>query len=200
VSILLNVRNGLRSMSRKLVIEAIVSSLSTAIVLTTFSFATRPVSRALHGEGRQPGTESSPVDDATNAAVKEFMERVALSHVVSLKPPASATEAAVFDPSRPTTPASIPARSRAAVAHDIKAPRVRSAHVAASILPPPRPTVATVDDAIEGAPEEMRQLLPLREAVHFATDSWRAVPDIGAFFAKNVDFAGDAAISLAKKL
>jgi hypothetical protein len=101
---------GLHTLTRKLAIELLAVSLPIVVALTAHPAFTKPIA---------PSPQSSAaraVADPTNAKVKEFMIRVALSHVVSLNPTAAEASATVVVPNARTTSASLPALPRPAVA------------------------------------------------------------------------------------
>jgi hypothetical protein len=202
VSISLMIRSGLNAVTHKLAKEALVSSLSAILVMTIFSSVARPGAPSRPTEGRQSGIESGLSSGATNAAIKEFMERVALSHVASLKPAAPAASA-IGEPSGPMTPTAVSFQSPAAPAPGLSKPQVRLAHLAASaseVLPPQSP-LATIDaTAVVAAPVRVKRLPPLQHAMRFVTDVWDSVPNTGTLVDEDVISVGDALTSLAKKL
>lgn len=179
-SIFRRVRYGLHSLTRKLAIEMLVVGLSTAVLLTIPPPLTQSVASPAQIGGGRLGVERGPTADATNAKIKEFMVRVALSHVASLRPAAPAAWAAIAGPSGPTIPTTVPSQSRAAVA--------------------PRPTLATVEPAADAAPAAMKPRPPVQRAMISVTDAWRSAPNTGAFVAENIVSVGNAISSLAKKL
>jgi hypothetical protein len=134
-------------------------------------------------------------------AIKEFIERVALSHVASLKPAAPAASA-MGEPSGSMTPTAVSFQSRAAAAPGLSKPQVRLAHLAASaseVLSPQSP-LATIDaTAVVAAPVRVKRLPPLQRAMRFVTDVWDSVPNTGTLVDEDVISVGDAT-SLAKKL
>jgi len=199
-SIFLMFSHGLHSLTRKLAIEMLVVGLSSAVLLTIPPPLTQPVASSAQIGGGQLGVEGGPTADATNAKIKEFMVRVALSHVASLRPAAPAAGAAIAEPSGPTIPTSIPSLSRAAVAPRASEPGVRMVHIAAKVPPAPRPTLATVEPAVDAAPAGVKPPPPVQQAMIFVTDAWRSVPNTGTFVAENIVSVGNALSSLAKKL
>ncbi len=191
---------GLHSLTRKLAIEMLVVGLSGAVLLTIPPPLTRPVASSAQVGGGRLGFNGEPTADAANAKIKEFMVRVALSHVASLRPAAPAAGAAIAEPGGPTVPTSVPSLSRAAVAPRASEPGDRTAHIAAKVPPASRPTLGTVEPAADSAPAGMKSRPPVQQAMIFVTDAWRSVPDGGAIVAENVVSVGNALNSLAKKL
>jgi hypothetical protein len=195
------VRHGLHSLTRKLTIEVLAASLPIVMLLAAPPPSlTKPVTSSPQSGGGQLSIEGVPMADATNANIKEFTERVALSYVASLQPVAASVAAAVVEPSGPTIPTSVPSLSRAAVAPRATKPGFRMVHIAAKVPPAPRPTLATVEPAVNAAPEEVKPRPPIQQAMIFATDAWRSVPNTGTFVAENIVSVGNALSSLAKKL
>jgi hypothetical protein len=144
------VRYGLHSLTRKLAIEALAVSLPIVVALTVPPTLTTPVASSSQSKGGQLGFENGPAAGQTNARIKEFMMRVALSHVASLKPTAPAAAAAMTAPSGPTTLTSIPSLS-GGVAPGVSAPGFRMAHIAARVQPAPGATLETAGPAVDAA-------------------------------------------------
>jgi hypothetical protein len=149
-SISLVVRYGLQSLTRKLVIEALAVSLPIIVALTVPPSLTKPVASSSQSGGRQLGFEGGPAEDPTKAKIKEFMVRVALSHVGSLRPAAPAAAAAIAVPSGPATSTSIPSLSESAIAPGPSEPGFRM-HIAAKAPPARRATLETVEPAVDAA-------------------------------------------------
>ena len=200
------IRNRMHVLTKKLFTEVLVSSLATLLVMAMFSNVMKTTTPA----ARADITAATAASDEKTA---DFMERVALSHVASLKAPA-------------TTPASEPAEPAAALAANAAAPavaptqlsglrghdrtRAAAVHVAANIpdvLPPPRPQLAVVEPAGFVAPQKARShrvidygLRPLRFGMHVVTDVVDFVPASGTRVVEGVASVGDALTSFAKKL
>jgi hypothetical protein len=73
-------------------------------------------------------------------------------------------------------------------------------HIPVKVSPAPRPTLTTVEPAMDAASEEVKPWPPVQQAMIFATGAWRSVPHTGAFVAENFVSVGNALSSLAKKL
>jgi len=194
------VRYGLHSATRKLAIEALAASLPMVILLTVPPSLTKPVASFPQSGGGQLGVKVGPAAGATNANIKEFTERVALSYVASLTPAAASSAAAVAEPSGRTTLKSSPSVSRAAVAPRASDPEVRVAPIAAKVLAAPHPTLETAEPEAAASLALARHPLPVRQAMILVADAWRSVPNTGAFVAENIVSVGNALSSLAKNL
>jgi len=96
------VRCGPPSPTRKMAVGLLITGFASVLALAIpSSLAKLKVSYAQTGPDRL-GVESSPLSDAENVKIKEFMERVALSYVVNPRIAASPVMTAVADRSRPT--------------------------------------------------------------------------------------------------
>lgn len=159
------IRRGLHFLTRKLLTEVLVSSLATLLVMAMFSSvmkATPPSSGVAADPAARPAS-------ASGEKTANFMEQVALSHVVGLKPAAadpSSTAAAASRPAGAAGPGSVVVASAAAPAalvqpahpsaergHDRA--HASAARVAADIpdvLPPPRPPVAAPEPVAAAEP------------------------------------------------
>ena len=84
VPIPLMIRNGLHALTRKIV-EILVSSLTTLLVMAIFPSLTKPTFRFAQDDGGLPYIHGGPAGEETSEAVADFMERVALSHVAALR-------------------------------------------------------------------------------------------------------------------
>jgi hypothetical protein len=194
------VRRGLHSPMRKLAIEMLALGLPILVLLAVHPSLTNPATSPPHGGGGQSSIEDAPMADVTNAKLKQFAERVALSYVVSLQPVVASVATAVVEPSSPAIQRSAPTSSRPVIALRAVKQGARTAHIAAKVTPAPRPTLATVEPAVDVAPEEVKPQLPTQQAMNFATGAWRSVPNSGGFVALNFVSVGNALSSLAKKL
>jgi hypothetical protein len=135
VPISLMIRNGLHTMTRKLLTEVLVSSLATLLGMAIFSNVTKPAPPFAQDDRRLSSFDGGPAGGEKSKAIADFMQRVALSHVASLRaPPAATSEATIVATSEPTTAAVVPLpppRPAAAPRHD--RPSSIKVHVAASV-------------------------------------------------------------------
>ena len=194
--IYLMIRNGFSALTQKLVPEVLVSGL--AILLVTALFAN--VMRAKPPSSRVDG----PLAAASSQATADFMERVALSHVGGLKPPAAAIAMASTDATaEPATAAAAPLPPALASAPGHDRPHAAMAHVAATtpeVLPPPRPPLATIEPVVVAEPAKAKPLPPLRYGMHVVTQIVDFVPASGTRVFEGMASVGDALASFAKKL
>ncbi len=151
-SISLMVRYGLQSITRKLAIEVLAATLPIIVALTVPPTLTKPVQSSSQSSGGQLGFEGGPAAGPAKAKIKEFMMRVALSHVASPRPAAPADAATITVPSGPASPTSIPSLSGSAIAPRASEPGFGMAHIAAKAPPAPRATLETVEPAADAAP------------------------------------------------
>jgi hypothetical protein len=193
--IILMIRNGFSASTQKLVPEILVSGL--AILLVTALFAN--VMRAKPPSSRVEG----PLAAASSQATADFMERVALSHVGGLKPPAAAiamaSTGATAEPAIAAAP--LPPALASAPGHD--RPHAAMAHVAATtpeVLPPPRPPLATAAPFVVAGPAKAKPLRPLRYGMQLITQVVGFVPASGTRVYEGMASVGDALASFAKKL
>jgi hypothetical protein len=132
------------------------------------------------------------------------MERVALSHVGGLKPPAAAIAMASTDATaEPATAAAAPLPPALASAPGHDRPHAAMAHVAATtpeVLPPPRPPLATIEPVVVAEPAKAKPLPPLRYGMHVVTQIVDFVPASGTRVFEGMASVGDALASFAKKL
>ena len=164
VPIPLMIRNGLHALTRKIV-EILVSSLATLLVMAIFPSLTKPTFRFAQDDGGLPYIHGGPAGEETSEAVADFMERVALSHVAALRAPLAATsEPTNVATSEPATAAVVPLPPQAPAPPRHDRASSSKAHASASIpkfLPPAKPPLATIESAVASAPVNAEALPPL---------------------------------------
>ena len=159
----LMILRGLHALTWKFVTEVLVSSLATLLVMAAFSHMTKPTPPVAQDGERLTSLAGKPAageTDESSETVDDFMQRVALSHVASLKAPASqAANAAASEsvaepgiPLSPRPPAAPPRHERASVS---------KLHIAASVpkvLPPAKPPLAAIEPAAVSEPGKAEPL------------------------------------------
>jgi hypothetical protein len=196
------IRNGLHALTRKLVTDVLFSSLVTLLTMAILSNVTKPILPF----ARQSPTVGKLAGEATGDVLADFMQRVALSHVIGLKAPVAATsQATLVAVSEPTTAAVIPLPPRPPIAprHD----RLSSSkvHVAANApkIPPPAPApppIPTVEPAVASAPVKAEPLPPLQYGMRLVTNLGTIITASETCVVESVASMGDTLNSLVKKL
>ena len=207
---LMTIRNRLHALTRKLVTEVLFSSLATLLTMAILSHVTMlapPLARV--GE-QLPSQLPSPAGEAsgrdTSEATADFMQRIALSHVASLRAPRAAESqaAAVVAASEPAPAATVPLplRPPAAPRHD--RPSSSKTHVAASTpktLPPPQQQpVAAMEPPAVTAPEKADPLPPLDYGMHLVTNLGTIIAASETRVGEGMATVGDTLTSIVKKL
>ncbi len=144
----------------KLVTEVLISSLATLLVMAVFSHMTKPTLPVAQDGVRLTSSEQQPVVGETSESsetVDDFLQRVALSHVASLKAPASrAASVAASEPKtdEPSSDTGVPFSTRPAAASRHDRPSASKVHVAAIVpkVQPPVTPLATIVPAATAAP------------------------------------------------
>jgi hypothetical protein len=156
VPIFLMIRNGLHAPKRKLLTRLLISSLANLLVMAIFTLPFAPDDR------RPSPVHGGPSGGETNEALAEFVERVALSHVVGLRaPPAATSQGTIVAASETTTAPAVPLpppRPAAAPQHD--RPISSKVHVTAivpKVLPSVPPPQAMTEPAAVSAPVKLAQ-------------------------------------------
>jgi hypothetical protein len=132
------------------------------------------------------------------------MERVALSHVATLRaPPAAASQPANVAMSEPTTAAAVPLPTRPAAAPRRDRPGSSKVHVAASVpkvLPPAQEQLTTIEPAVASAPVKAELLPPVQYAMRLVANLGGIISTSETRVVESVASMGDGLTSLAKKL
>lgn len=200
---------GLHALTWKFATEVLVSSLATLLVMAVFSHVTKPASPMARDDGRLTSLEGRPAAGKTSESSEtadDFVERVALSHIASLKAPASQTAIVAVAASEPAAEAGapLPPRLPATLRHD--RPSASKVHVAASVpkvLPPPPP--ATIEPPIAvAAPAPVlvkaEPLPPLQYGMRLVSNIGTIISVSQTRVVQSVASVGDTLTSLAKKL
>ena len=112
---LMMIRNRLHALTRKLVTEVLFSSLATLLTMAILSHVTKPAPPLARVGEQRPSQLPSSAGEAsgrdTSEATADFMQRIALSHVASLRASRAAESqaaAAVVAASEPAPAAIVP--------------------------------------------------------------------------------------------
>jgi hypothetical protein len=196
------IRNLLHAITRKLVTEVFVSSLATLIAMAVFSYVTKPAPRFVRDEGRLSSFDGGPIGGEKSEALADFMERVALSHVASLKaPPAAPSQATLVAASEHSVVPLPPPRPADAARHD--RPSSGKVHVAVSVpkvLPSAEPPLTTTEPTVVPAPVKEEPLRPLQYGMRVAANLGDIVSASNTLVVESVASMGDALSSIVKKL
>ena len=198
MSIFSPIYGALPGAKRKLAAEALAAGLAAVLVVTMLSHMARP-------------DALSQSAGATDAQVREFMERVALSHVASLRA-AAAAPAVEVGTNAPTPAAIVGAPPPAAAPALGLSPARKAPHPArVAMLPPPRPlpklaaiipaVAATAPPATQATLEQPAPSAPpLRYGMRFVATfvDFVAASDRGVV--AGAQSAGDRLASLVKTL
>jgi hypothetical protein len=199
------VRNGLHVVSRKMAVEALASIVSALLAAAILSHMGRPSVSLGSGERPAAGVEEMLASGATDSAVKQFIESVALAALSSnarVEPAARpVTVAASTEPDAPSSRASAPSQPP----HPTSAkPRVRVWRPISRLaaLPPQRPQLAAAAAvAAPAAPipaAQAKSLPPLEHVARLSSDLWDSASSAGAFVVDNVASARDRLGAAAK--
>jgi hypothetical protein len=217
VPIPLMIRNGLHALTRKFV-GALVSSLATVLIMAIFPYLTKPTPPVAPDAGRLSSIEAGPVEEESNDALADFMERVALSHVAALRvPPAAASEPANGAASETRAAAVTPSPLRQATAPRHDRTSSSKVHTTASIPKVPQPAApppATIEPAaaaspvkdeaippvVESAPVKAEPLPPLQFGMHLVSSLGDTISASEKRVVESVASVGDTLTSFAKKL
>jgi hypothetical protein len=198
---------GLHALTWKFVTEVLVSSLATLLVMAIFSHVTKPASPVARDDGRLTSFEGKPAAAETSETVDDFMQRVALSHVASLKAPASQTASVAASESTAEASTPLPPRPPTALRHD--RPSASKVHVAASVpkvLPPVPSPLATIEPppvvvaASAPVPVKAEPLPPLQYGMRLVSNVGTIISVSQTRVVESVASLGDTLNSLAKKL
>jgi len=191
----LMIQNGLRALKRKLLTRLLISSLANLLVMAISTSAFVPDDR------RPSPVHRGPAGGETSEALADFMERVALSHVVGFRAAHAATSQEMIVAASETTTAPIvpfpPPRPTAVPQHD--RPISSKVHVTASVqkaLPPVQAPQAMTETAAMSAPVKREQPQYGVQLVSHLEDVLSASMRV----VESVASAGDKLTSLAKNL
>jgi hypothetical protein len=213
---------GLHALTCKPITEVLISSLATLLVMAVFSHMTKPTPPVAQDGVRLMSSEQQRVVGETSESsetVDDFLQRVALSHVASLKAPASqAASVAASEPKtdEPSSDTGVPFLTRRAAASKHDRPSASKAHVAASVpkVQPPVTPLATIVPAATAAPVIAEPQPPIVAATPVKAEplppikyGMRLVSGLGTFIsvsqtrvAEGMASIGDTLTSLVKKL
>ena len=193
------VRDGFQPLTRKVAIELAVAVFSVILFAALAAYSTAgSVGPSRSADGR-PELAGKPDSPAADAALENFMRRVALSYVTNIKPTPSfvAPPAPNRAPVLPLTRqwAHMEAKPTA------RAPENRSARTATKVAPAFGPTIATVASTTEETIDyKNATTTPDRKPMDFVAGVWRSTPNGGALVIDGFASMGHAITSLAKKL
>ncbi len=192
------IRNRVHAITRKLVTEVLISSLATLIAMAVFSNVTKPSPQFARDEGRLSSFDGGPAGEK-NEALADFMERVALSHVASLRAaPSQATVVATSEPSVVPLP---PPRPAGVATHDRSSSgKVRVAVSVPKVQPSAQPPLATIEPTVAPAPVKGEPLRPLQYGMRLVANLGDIVSASNTRVVESVASVGDALSSLVKKL
>jgi hypothetical protein len=200
----------MQALVRKLIPQVIISTVATVLVSTILPAvwntapsvtpdSARP--RAPNGESTYNNGELAILD--AREPLTDFLERVALTHVVALKEPAAAAKrtasSAAEEPKSATTVHLPPPRRSAMPRKEPGSGKPHMAHSAAKTLPAPPPLPPTVP-AVASEPAEKKPFLPLEYGMRFATNLEDIVSASNSFVVAIAASMGDALTTVAKKL
>lgn len=211
---------GLHALTWKLVTEVLISSLAALLVMAVFPHMTKPTPPVAQDGVRLTSSEQQPVVGETSESsetVDDFLQRVALSHVASLKAPASrAASIAASVPKTDEPSSGVPFSTRPAAASRHDRPSASKVHVAASVpkVQPPVTPLATIVPAATAAPVIAEPQPPIVAATPVKAEpltpikyGMRLVSGLGTFIsvsqtrvAEGMASVGDTLTSLVKKL
>jgi hypothetical protein len=190
----LMIRNGLHALKRKLLTRLLISSLANLLVIAISALPFAPDDR------RPSPVHGGPAGGETNEALADFMERVALSHLVGLRaPPAATRQGTIVAASETTTAPAVPfppPRPAAVPQHD--RPISSKVHVTASVpkVLPSLPPQAMTEHAAVSAPVKLEQPQYGMQLVSHLEDILSASTRV----VEGVASEGDKLTSLAKNL
>jgi hypothetical protein len=202
------VRKWMHAVTRKFVTEILVSSLATLLVMTFFPNLTKPAYLFTRDDTLLTSTGKSLAAGESSDTLDDFMERVALSHISSLKtPPVAASQESIVAVNEPTTDTGAPLPPLAAAPRHERASSSKL-HVAANVskvLPPVQPPVATIEPPVVSAPVNVASvpmkaepLPPLQYGMHLVADLGNIISVSETRVVESVASVGDALTSLAK--
>lgn len=206
---LMMIRNRLHALTRKLMTEVLFSSLATLLTMAIMSQVTKPVSPAAQAGEQLTSQLASSAGEApsrdTSEATADFMQRVALSHVASLRAPhAAESQASRVAANEPVAAAAVPLPPRppATPRHDrlgsSKAHLAANAPKAPQALPP-APAVV-IEPASESAPAKAQLIPPLDYGMHLVTNLGTIVTASETRVIEGMATVGDTLTSIVKKL
>jgi len=201
------VRNGLHAGTRKLVGEVLVSSLSTVLAMIILSNLTKPAPPFSRLDGPISSAVRGSAAGETSDASADFLERVALSHVASLKA-ASPDAATVVGASELPTDAAIPLaaplpprRPGASQDHTRSSKERVAANVNVAKSPAPaQPPLPTGEAAVASAPVTAERFNPLQYGTRLVASLGDIVSASDKRVVEGLGSVGDALTSLVKKL
>jgi hypothetical protein len=195
------VRKWMHAVTRKFVTEILASSLATLLVMTFFPNLTKPAYLFTRDDALLTSNGKSLAAGESSDTLDDFMERVALSHISSLKtPPVVASQEAIVAVNEPTTDTGAPLPPLAAAPRHERASSSKL-HVAANVskvLPPVQPPVATIEPPVVSVPMKAEPLPPLQYGMHLVADLGNIISVSETRVVESVASVGDALTSLAK--
>lgn len=194
----LRFRKGLHVLTRRLITEVLVSSLSTLLAMAIFSdlTMTKPAPSLTPVEIRLSSAGGAPVSKEADSGTADFLERVALSHIGrTIEPPAAESPAPVIAAAETKTATAVPLPPRrATAAHD--QPRAGQTRVVSSsqqTSPPAQLELASPTPKAE-------QFAPWQYAVRMVANIQDVVSASDKRVVESMASVGDALTSLVKKL
>jgi hypothetical protein len=148
---LMTIHKGLHALTRKFA-EVLISSVATLLVMAVFPYLTKTIVPLGRDSAPLSSIDGGPAKGETDEQMADFMERVALSHVVSLKaPPATAArQAAIVAASEPVMATDVPLPPRPAATPRHDRPSSTKVRIAASVpkaSAPAQPPLAASEPA-----------------------------------------------------
>ncbi len=203
------IRNRLHAGTRKLVGEVLVSSLSTVLAMVILSNLTKPAPPFSRLDGPISSAVRGSAAGETSDASADFLERVALSHVASLRAPSPDAATVVGTNELPTgaaipLAAPLPPRRAAASQDHARSSKERVAvnvNVAKGPAPaqPPLP-LPTGEAAVASAPVTAERFNPLQYGTRLVASLGDIVSASDKRVVEGLGSVGDALTSLVKKL
>jgi hypothetical protein len=199
------IRNGLHAGTRKLVGEVLVSSLSTVLAMVILSNLTKPAPPFAPIDGPISSAVRGSAGEETSDASADFLERVALSHVASLRAASPDAATVVATSELPTDaaiplPAPLPPRRPAASQDHARSNKERVAVSLPKGPSPAQPPFATSEAAVVSAPVTAERFNPLQYGTRLVASLGDIVSASDKRVVEGLGSVGDALTSLVKKL
>ncbi|SFK62097.1 hypothetical protein [Methylocapsa palsarum] len=200
VPIFLTIGNELHALTRKLVMQIFISSVSTLCVMVIFSSFDKLTPGHIPAQTHLTAVDAKFVDGQASETLDDFVERVALSHVAGLRT-TSTLASAQPESAAASEPATVPQLQ--ASPQKRERPRADKAHVAANAPKPAHPAQALpVASEPAAAPEhtDIDWLAPLHYGNLLISKAGDIVAASDARIMEGMASVGDAVVSFTKKM